>query len=272
MLPTGRTFKHTSSAITRSLDISYKSIFNGDIMKKIISLIFLLSINLLSLTSCDGERLVTAKDLDMSNLKDIKDKKQRFFDFMRPIVNDENAKVLTLREKLIAAKKNKDNHELVAKTADSYSVDWQPGKDNWKKLLERVDAVALEVALAQSANESAWGQSRFAKQGNNFFGQWCYKKGCGIIPTKRDAGTRHEIASFKSVNASVRSYIKNINTGRVYAPLRKVRRKDREQGKTANAYDQAGGLIKYSQRRVAYVKEIRSMIRANKKLMNGTDK
>ena len=85
---------------------------------------------------------------------------------------------------------------------ESYNVKWSTGKDSWKKLLERVDAVALEVALAQSANESAWGQSRFAKQGNNFFGQWCYRKGCGIVPKKRDKGGRHEVAKFKSVNAA----------------------------------------------------------------------
>lgn len=241
-------------------------------MKKSFALIFLISISTSSLISCVDERAVTAKNLDMSNLKDVKDKKQRFFNFMRPIVNAENAKILALREKLISAKKDNNNHYLVVKTADNYSVDWEGKKDNWKKLLERVDAVALEVALAQSANESAWGQSRFAKQGNNFFGQWCYKKGCGITPEKSDAGTHHEVTTFKSVNASVRSYIKNINTGRVYAPLRIVRRKHREQGKVANAYDQAGGLIKYSQRRAAYVKEIRSMILINKKLMNATNK
>lgn len=238
-------------------------------MKKFILLCCLLSLNAFSPVLYADAKIVTASDLDMSNLRDVTDKKRRFFDFMRPIINDENAKVLALREKLVAAKKNKNNHELVAKTAESYSVEWTTGKESWKKLLERVDAIALEVALAQSANESAWGQSRFAQQGNNFFGQWCYRKGCGIVPKKRDKGTRHEVASFKSVNDSVRSYIKNINTGRVYAPLRKVRREDREKGKPANAYDQAGGLIKYSQRRGEYVKEIRSMIKYNQKLMLG---
>jgi len=212
---------------------------------------------------------VTAKNLDMSNLVDVKDKKKRFFNFMRPIVIEENNKVLKLREKLIAARKAKNNQSFVAKTAEDYSVEWKVGKENWGKLLERVDAVALEVVLAQSANESAWGQSRFAKQGNNFFGQWCYKKGCGIVPKKRDKGTRHEVAKFSSVNRSIRSYIKNINTGRVYAPLRQIRKKNRSSGKKPDATAQAGGLIKYSQRREAYVKEIRSMIRFNRKLMLG---
>lgn len=238
-------------------------------MKKILLLSLLICVYGISTAAQADIKQFTSNDLDIGKLKDVKDKKRRFFDFMRPIVNDENAKVLALREKLLDAKKNRNNHELVAKTAKSYSVEWTTGKESWKKLLERVDAIALEVALAQSANESAWGQSRFAKQGNNFFGQWCYRKGCGIIPKKRDKGTRHEIAKFKSVNDSVRSYIKNINVMRVYAPLRKVRREDREKGKPANAYDQAGGLIKYSQRREAYVKEIRSMIRVNQKLMLG---
>lgn len=238
-------------------------------MKKIILLSLLLCISSFTTITHADIKKVTAKDLDMTNLKDVKDKKKRFFDFMRPIVNDENGKVLALREQLIDAKKNKNNHELVAKAAKNYHVEWTTGKESWKKLLERVDAVALELVLAQSANESAWGQSRFAKEGNNFFGQWCYKKGCGIVPKKRDKGTKHEVAKFDSVNESVRSYIKNINNMRVYAPLREIRRDNRKAGKKPDANAQAGGLIKYSQRREEYVKELRSMIRVNKKLMLG---
>ena len=238
-------------------------------MKKFVVLSTLLCVLGLTPITYAAAKNVTAADLDMTNLKDIKDKKKRYFDFMRPVVIDENAKILSLRNKLLDARKNKNNHELVAKTAKLYNVEWTTGKESWGKLLERVDAVALEVVLAQSANESAWGQSRFAKKGNNFFGQWCYRKGCGIIPKKRDKGTKHEVAKFKSVNDSVRSYIKNINNMRVYAPLRNIRRDNRAAGKKPDAKAQAGGLIKYSQRREEYVKEIRAMIRVNKKLMLG---
>ncbi len=239
-------------------------------MKKIIILGLLFYIVILFPWVQTGIQKATAKDLDMSNLKDIKDKKKRFFDFMRPIVIDENGKILALRKQLVDARKNKNNHELVANTAKRYHVKWTDGEKNWNKLLERVDAVALELVLAQSANESAWGQSRFAKQGNNFFGQWCYREGCGIIPKKREKDTKHEAAKFKNVNDSVASYIKNINNMRVYAPLRIIRRKNRAAGNKPNAKAQAGGLIKYSTRREAYVKEIRSMIKVNKKLMAGS--
>lgn len=218
-------------------------------------------------SGCMESGKVTAQDLDMADITDAADKKKRFFDFMRPIINDENAKVLELRDKLLVAKKNNNNKRFVARTAEDYKVDWEEGKEDWGTLLKRVNAVALELALAQSANESAWGQSRFAREGNNFFGQWCYTKGCGIVPANRNKGSKHEVAKFDSVNDSVRSYIKNINTGNVYLPLRDVRRKNHLAGKKPDAHAQAGGLVKYSERREEYVKEIRSMIRANNELM-----
>lgn len=212
---------------------------------------------------------LTAKDLNIRFIKDPDDRKKRFFDFMRPIINDENVKVLALREKLLEAKKNNNNKQFVIETAKNYSTKWQQGEENWDKLLERVDAVALEMVLAQSAKESAWGQSRFAQQGNNFFGQWCNEKGCGIIPDKRNINSRHEVARFNSVNESVRSYIKNINTTRAYYLLRKIRSENRAAGKSPDANAQALGLIKYSQQGEKYVTEVRSMIRNNKMLMLG---
>jgi Bax protein len=226
---------------------------------------------LIEISQPQEEPGLTAADLDMSNLKDTNDKKKRFFDFMRPIIIEENARVLDLRARLEDAKISDKNQAWVSEIAEAYTVSWETGKENWIKLFERVDAVALEVALSQSALESAWGQSRFAQQGNNFFGQWCYEKGCGIVPENRDNGSKHEVAAFNSINESVRSYIKTINTGRVYAGLRIIRRKNREAGKPVDAKAQAGGLIKYSQKRGKYVRSIRNMIEVNRKLMLGSE-
>lgn len=240
-------------------------------MEKLLVPIFLISIVVLT-AAIQPDTRFTADDLNMTDIKDTNDKKKRFFDFMRPIIIEENAKVLTLRKNLLDAKQQDNNKKFVARVAKAYTVNWEPGKENWGKLLERVDAIALELSLAQSADESAWGQSRFARQGNNFFGQWCYTKGCGIVPSQRTRGSSYEVASFDSVNHSVRSYIKNINTGRVYAKLRNIRRDNRAAGRQPDAIAQAAGLLKYSQRREAYVKEIRSMIRVNKKMMQGKNK
>jgi len=211
---------------------------------------------------------------NFASFKDVKEKKKAFFGFMRPLVDKENAALLRDRERLLALRNepvdrlSSEEGQWLESLAESYRTE-SPLVDAkaWGHLLERVDAVPYPLVLAQSANESAWGTSRFARQGHNFFGQWCFTKGCGIVPSRRDAGTKHEVASFKSARNSVRAYLKNINTGRVYAGLRKIRAKQRVAGEPLEASALAGGLLKYSERGKAYVKEIRSMIRSNKKLM-----
>jgi len=211
---------------------------------------------------------------DFASFKDVKEKKKAFFGFMHPFVDMENAALLKDRNRLLslrsqpAGKLSSEERQWIEVVAKKYRSD-SPLADSkaWNHLLTRVDAVPYPLVLAQSANESAWGTSRFARQGHNFFGQWCFSKGCGIVPSRRDAGSRHEVAVFESARHSVRAYLKNINTGRVYAGFRKLRAKQRAEGEALDATVLAGGLLKYSERGEAYVKEIRSMIRTNKKLM-----
>jgi len=211
---------------------------------------------------------------DFAAFKDVKAKKKAFFGFMRPFVDIENAAILKDRERLLMLRKasaeslGAKDRQWIEATADRYGLGSPLSKPKaWDKLLARVDIVPYPLVLAQSANESAWGTSRFARKGHNFFGQWCFSKGCGIVPSRRDAGSKHEVAVFKSAQHSVRAYLKNINTGRVYAGLRKIRAEQRAKGEALAASALAGGLTKYSERGAAYVKEIRSMIRTNTKLM-----
>jgi len=146
-------------------------------------------------------------------------------------------------------------------------VSSQPTYDAWQSLLARVDIIPLEMALVQAANESAWGQSRFAQQGNNYFGQWCYKKGCGMVPKQRVAGATHEIRRFANVRQSVRAYVQNINTSPAYAEFRTIRHSLRVQSRPLDAYVLAVGLKSYSERGMAYVRTIQSMIRSNRTLI-----
>lgn len=124
------------------------------LMKKFIFSFAIFSVVLFSLIDCANLKKVTTSDLDMSDVTDVDQKKKRFFDFMRPIIIDENAKVLALREQLIDAKKNNDNAAFVAETAESYSVEWGEDEQDWNKLLERVDAISLEVALRNPPGDS----------------------------------------------------------------------------------------------------------------------
>ena len=126
----------------------------------------------------------------------------------------------------------------------------------------RVDTVPASLVLAQAANESAWGTSRFARRANNFFGVWCFTPGCGITPNRRDAGKTHEVRRYKSVQASVNHYIRMINTNNAYRELREIRAELRDENRV-NGLGLADGLLRYSERGPAYVRELKQMIRYN---------
>jgi Bax protein len=205
--------------------------------------------------------IVQSATPDFGQIKDVKQKKKAFFNYMYPLILAENKKILVERA---IVKSNKKSAQLT-KICQKYSKNCENiDSKKRKSLLKRVDVIPPSLAMAQGANESAWGTSRFAKKGNNFFGQWCYTKGCGIIPKKRDKGTKHEVRRFSNPQQSVGAYIFNLNTGRVYSLIRNQRVAARTKSTNPNGYELAKGLIKYSQRREAYVKEIRSMISYNK--------
>ncbi len=211
---------------------------------------------------------------DLRNEKDVKTKKRKFFNALRPMVEQENQRIAQQRQFLLTIK-DKPNLSAQETTMLNRLLKYyriQRNKDGsipWDELLKRVDTIPLELVLSQAANESAWGTSRFAREANNLFGQWCFTKGCGLVPKRRNHGSTHEVAAFASPQLSVRSYLRNLNTGRVYQDLRDIRAKARAEGRTASAYELAAGLLKYSERGHEYVKEIRAMIKYNGKYMRG---
>lgn len=215
---------------------------------------------------------------DFSSITDINEKKSAFFRFMTPIVASENRKVLEKRKQAQelfkkydeAAPLSQDETTWLTRLAAEYSLDHFHIEETKlrTRLLKRVDGVPVFLALSQSANETAWGTSRFAREGNNMFGQWSYKKGSGMVPLNREPGKDHEVAKFDSVNDSIKSYIHNLNTNRAYAHFRELRRHQRDQGEIPDGETLAAGLDSYSERGEDYIREIRSMIKYNTPLMN----
>ena len=205
---------------------------------------------------------------DFASYQDVKLKKADFFDFLLPKVQLANERISAERH-FVASIKNSKTTDLsklqkirLGTLAEKYKVEQTEIPDVIQALLVRVNRIPASLVLAQAANESAWGTSRFAKKGNNLFGQWCYVKGCGLVPKSRGNNENHEVAKFKNVQASVESYMKNLNSQYSYETLRAIRQKQATQG-SLNGHDLAQGLLKYSTRREAYVHEIQSMIRQN---------
>lgn len=208
---------------------------------------------------------------DFSNYTQVQQKKSAFFDYILPLVNKSNQLVLADRSELeMLAGEAGDltffQRRTLNEIAEDYFVDREDRSDKEiiNQLLLRVDPVPASLALAQAAIESAWGTSRFAVQGNNLFGQWCYKKGCGLVPLQRNSGSQHEVAKFSTVSDSVESYIRNINTHRAYKDLRVSRARLRSAENAASGYQLAENLLEYSELREKYVHEVQAVIRINK--------
>lgn len=215
---------------------------------------------------------------DFNKYLDVRDKKQAFFEFLAPLVRAENAIIEEQRSNLIALyhrwqgdsdSLDSDDHELLEQLAIEYRVefDMNENSDMFTLLLRRVDVVPETLVLVQAANESGWGTSRFALEGLNFFGQWCFRRGCGIVPENRPDGMKHEVRIFKSVNASIRSYLRNINTHAAYLELRLLREQRRAEGKDIRALDLTPGLLSYSERGEDYIDELNAMIRVNRPII-----
>jgi len=214
---------------------------------------------------------------DFSAIDTVAARKAAFFAFLAPIVVEENARVLAQRQRLLEIESriasgdplSPAERRWLRSLAAEYGLQW-PGDsraETLATLARRVDVVPEPLALVQAAKESGWGRSRFAREANNLFGHWCYSPGCGVVPAQRRAGMNHEVAAFDSVRQSVRRYINNLNSHDSYRPLREIRAAERAAGRFPRALALADGLVRYSERRAAYVEEIKQIIRANRGLI-----
>lgn len=211
---------------------------------------------------------------DFSRYRDVKQKKSEFFAYMLPLVTEANLQVLQRRARLQRLSEALVEHGMISiaarkwlfQQAADYRVDVDSLDDQQltQRLLLRVDAVPVSLVLSQSANESAWGTSRFALEGNNLFGQWCFRRGCGLVPERRPEGASYEVARFANPLVSVHSYIHNLNTNSAYLYFRELRATMREQKVALAGEPLAEGLMSYSIRGRDYITELQAMIRVNR--------
>ncbi|MBC2605549.1 glucosaminidase domain-containing protein [Pelagicoccus albus] len=202
------------------------------------------------------------------------ERKKAFFNFLEPFVVEANREILEERSQVESFRDYfEENGELSGKRLvlfnvlrESYGLEMveTAGLEDIAELLNRVDVIPASMVLAQAAIESGWGTSRFARQGNNLFGIWCYEPGCGIVPRRRPAGETYEVAAYDTPRDSFLAYIRNLNTSHHYEALRDIRAAHRENGMEVTGKDLAGGLSNYSQERWTYVRKVRGLIASNR--------
>lgn len=210
---------------------------------------------------------------DFERYQDVNEKKQAFFNFLRPIIKEQNdfirAQRVQVKQYAEQFKQGKVFTEqdiaILQAYAEAYHIDEQDvDADFFAVLVRRVDVIPPSLALAQAAIESGWGTSRFAKEGNNLFGHWCFSEGCGFVPLSRDNNKAHEVAKFDSVNEAVRKYMRNLNAYYPYTPMREIRLSNRAEQQVITGLALIHGLIDYSEMKDKYITKVVRMIKQNK--------
>jgi Bax protein len=199
---------------------------------------------------------------DIGAVQDISLKKSLFFRTLLPMALQVNAEVAADRDRLTDIR----NQLILGQTLSNHDQNWLDElasrygttPDNMHELMLRVAPVPTSLVLAQAAEESGWGSSRFAREGNALFGQWTWSDDHkGIVPTNREEGKTHRIRAFDTAHEAIAAYIHNLNTHPAYARLRE----DRAAG--ASGYALTATLDKYSERGTKYIASLKAIMEHN---------
>lgn len=205
---------------------------------------------------------------DLHKIRETAKRKAVFFKTVLPLVLQVNEQIAQDRQRLrdLAARKSAGQtlaaHDRLwlAVMAERYRTK----RGDIPALLKRHDIVPPSLALAQAAIESAWGTSRFVREGNAMFGQWTYEDDHdGIVPSERADGMTHRIRAFGSLYESVLGYVTNLNRHRAYQEFRQLRADMRADGLSLDGRKLANTLHRYSERGAAYVSELHAIMDGN---------
>ena len=219
------------------------------------------------------ESKTESMDKAVKSVSGLSGKKQAFMTTLLPYIEQENRRLLGLRN-ITAGMLSKlesgtalsaSDQQQINKLANKYRVKGDPLVDETARgeLLRKIDIIPSSLALAQAANESAWGESRFAQEANNLFGIWTYDQDMGLKPNNREQGKTHLVRIFDDFDESVRYYMHTLNSHPAYEKLRTIRQQLRASNQVVDGHKLAAGLEKYSAKGQAYIDLIRSLIMQN---------
>ena len=209
----------------------------------------------------------TSKEIDVVT------KKRAFFRLLGPLVLHSNELIQADRDRVesiieslrAGAAVSHEDWVYLRETATVYKV----GEDDLAdpalqdELLRRVNTLPPSLVLAQAAEESGWGTSRFAVKGNALFGMWTWGDD-GVKPLEQRSGRgNYKIAAYETPLKSVIAYMLNLNTHPAYKELRARRGELHKTGAKVTGWELANTLTKYSERGQAYVDALHTLMKVN---------
>lgn len=192
---------------------------------------------------------------DIGGYRPDKDRRALFIQIILPLIANANARAEAQRQQILASG---------ASGSLSTAPGWIAalGRDlrasSVEELLQKLGPIPPSLAVAQSIEESGWGRSRFAQNGNALVGQRTWRTGdSGMTPSRRDSGQSHRVRAFANLQESIDAYVRNLNRHANYADLRRARNRG------ASGYELAGLLKGYSETGSEYTRNLRALMDRN---------
>jgi Bax protein len=205
--------------------------------------------------------------VDILDVVDVKSRKEIFLSVMLPLILDVNGSILQDRSRLQSLKALIDMGQVLSMQQNQWiaalAKRYYGTPENLTDLLQRVDTIPVSLALAQSIEESGWGTSRFAREGNALYGQRVWSNGDGIIPEERAEGENYEVKAFEKLGQSVAGYARNLNRHEAYADFRFERARLKAENGAVSGYELSNALTAYSERGEDYTAALQALIRVN---------
>lgn len=198
--------------------------------------------------------------LPLPTIKNVAERKAQFILAMLPFIVRENDRLLVQR-----ARAMREPAGSIYYSGLAYAYGLRPSVTR-AVLLSHIDIVPVSLTLAQAAIESGWGTSRFAREGNAYFGERSYDPDvAGIVPGAPNPGEpAFKVKSFPNAQLSVRSFMKTLNTGRAYRAMRQQRAAKRRAGQQPTGLVMARYLHGYSEIGSTYIERIIATINTNR--------
>jgi len=157
------------------------------------------------------------------NKLEVSKKKQKFFHMILPAILISKANLEIKRNRVLSLintpmeNMDEDDIDFLETLYTKYKT------KNIKKLANRLKTHPVSIVLAQAAIESAWGESRFFKKGNNIFGMWSFNKS---EPRIKALGNRNGksiyVKKYANISDAIDDYFAVIGRG-AYKSFRKQR-------------------------------------------------
>jgi len=190
------------------------------------------------------------------NKLQVSEKKQKFFHMILPaiLISKQRLKVKRNRAQTIINTTNPSAKDIafLEKQYKTYNT-----TDN-RELLLRMETHPVSIVLAQAAIESAWGESRFFKKGNNIFGMWSYNRNEPRIRAKgKRNGKAVYVRKYATLSDAIDHYFEVIGRG-AYKNFRKQR------DITKDPLQLVQYLVNYCELKEKYTRKLKKFIIANR--------